>query len=867
MILKGRFLVYLYRSIFLTIITFLILGAFLAVFGFSLPINRTKAAGPNTYYVDATGGLDGNDGLSTGTAWQTLAKVRSAQTGGSIHAGDTILFKKGQTFTGYLGVTVTGTAGNVLTFDSYGATGANPIIDATGQAQAVNLSGMSYITVNNLTIENATTQAFYFLNSNTHITIDHCTVTTSVHGADISTGSFSYLTFSNDNFSGMNRGISIGTLTALDNLSISNSTFNNNVQYGLLGQASVAATNTSITGSSFNSTTAGPGLNMTYGDGITITNSQFNNNSSDSNGYGITLRGCTNITLDTVTATGNSGSNISIINSGVTNPSNVTITRSTAGGSTGSISGIYILLTDTLAISNTTSNSNMGAGIYLAGDTHVTLNNVTADNNIKDGLRVANSDVVTAGSTTLDGGTFSGNSVGSIGYNGLTLFGNGDGFTATNVTTTTNGGDGFNIHGTWTNVIFNQCTADTNGTTGETSDGDGFSFHETASGIIKNSVSKNNKKSAIAHVGSASVEMDNNLFYHATNGTIGLVYLGETGTYKLYNNTIYSGSHTGAGVELATGGTETLIMKDNIISGFDYGIQEAGMSNLTEDYNLVYGATTANFSGITPGAHDVQLDPKFVSPMTDFSLQGDSPAIDAGYDTNIATDYTGMVRSDDLAVSDSGGGDISYYDIGAYEYKYIVPTTYDITATSGANGSVTPTGVTTVNSGSSRTYTITPVSGYHIADVLVDDFSQGAITAYTFNNILAAHTISATFTADTVINHNVSTSSSSSSSSKSSKKKYKVINKVKYRVYTWKAKYKKIFNTVLLRQQAAIAFNNLVVQNKLLVLNVSATVNKIVATQIAAPIKMSKTAVSKMMRTISLNLLHPKMPLKSGKLK
>ena len=365
----------------------------------------------------------------------------------------------------------------------------------------------------------------------------------------------------------------------------------------------------------------------------------------------------------------------------------MTITGSTAGGSTGTISGIYITLTDILVISNTTSNSNAGVGVYLAGDTHVTMTNVTANTNVKDGLYVLHSGVVNGGSTTLTGGTFSGNSVGSISYNGLTLFGNGDGFTATNVTAANNGGDGFNVHGTWANVTIDHCTADTNGTTGGSSDGDGFSFHETASGIIKNSVGKNNKKSAIAHVGGATVEMDNNLFYHLTNGTIGLVYLGDTGTYKLYNNVIYSAAHIGTGLELATGGTETLIMKDNIISGFDYGIQESGTSSLTEDYNLVYGATTANFSGITPGAHDVQLDPKFMSPMTDFSLQGDSPAIDAGYDTGLAIDYVGAARRDDLLVPNTGAGTVDYYDIGAFEFVDnaasvpLVPTV-DATSTS-----------------------------------------------------------------------------------------------------------------------------------------------------------------------------------------
>ena len=77
------------------------------------------------------------------------------------------------------------------------------------------------------------------------------------------------------------------------------------------------------------------------------------------------------------------------------------------------------------------------------------------------------------------------------------------------------------------------------------------------------------------------------------------------------------------------------------------------------------------------------------------------------------------------------------------------PATYTITASSGANGSVTPSGVTTVNSGASQAYVITPNTGYYVAGVLVDGVSAGAVTSYTFSNVTANHTISATFAANT----------------------------------------------------------------------------------------------------------------------
>ena len=47
--------------------------------------------------------------------------------------------------------------------------------------------------------------------------------------------------------------------------------------------------------------------------------------------------------------------------------------------------------------------------------------------------------------------------------------------------------------------------------------------------------------------------------------------------------------------------------------------------------------------------------------------------------------------------------------------------------------------------GGSQTYSITPTLGYHVADVLIDGLSKGPVTTYTFSNIVANHTISATF--------------------------------------------------------------------------------------------------------------------------
>jgi len=75
--------------------------------------------------------------------------------------------------------------------------------------------------------------------------------------------------------------------------------------------------------------------------------------------------------------------------------------------------------------------------------------------------------------------------------------------------------------------------------------------------------------------------------------------------------------------------------------------------------------------------------------------------------------------------------------------------TYDITATAGENGTISPLGTVSADHGSSKTFAIVPNTGYHVVDVVVDGVSVGAVTTYTIENITSTHTISATFEINT----------------------------------------------------------------------------------------------------------------------
>lgn len=83
-----------------------------------------------------------------------------------------------------------------------------------------------------------------------------------------------------------------------------------------------------------------------------------------------------------------------------------------------------------------------------------------------------------------------------------------------------------------------------------------------------------------------------------------------------------------------------------------------------------------------------------------------------------------------------------------YAFHVKVDEVRVIDASCGENGSITPAGKVSVPMGGNQTFTITPDDGYHIADVLVDDASVGAVKEYTFENVTKGHTIAVTFAKD-----------------------------------------------------------------------------------------------------------------------
>jgi type IV pilus assembly protein PilY1 len=77
-----------------------------------------------------------------------------------------------------------------------------------------------------------------------------------------------------------------------------------------------------------------------------------------------------------------------------------------------------------------------------------------------------------------------------------------------------------------------------------------------------------------------------------------------------------------------------------------------------------------------------------------------------------------------------------------------VLNTHTLTATAGANGSISPAGGVTVLDGADKTFTVAADNGYQVSELLVDGAAAGLIAGqYTFANVKADHSIAVSFEA------------------------------------------------------------------------------------------------------------------------
>ncbi len=212
----------------------------------------------------------------------------------------------------------------------------------------------------------------------------------------------------------------------------------------------------------------------------------------------------------------------------------------------------------------------------------------------------------------------------------------------------------------------------------------------------------------------------------------------------------------------------TLNAEDFGVVNYDTGL------GMLKGYTAGFGLTDATFAGATSvsvklyGAGDTLLQtntailPKFNADITGtqfsspFDVSGNFAYATDGYWTNVRESQYGqsVPATKVVATVTLANGKIvtatntNLTGDPTTIYPPVAPVTYTITASVGANGSISPSGAVVVNDGTDKTFTITADANYDVNSVIVDGVAVGAVSTYTFNDVNANHTISATFKAE-----------------------------------------------------------------------------------------------------------------------
>ncbi len=203
-------------------------------------------------------------------------------------------------------------------------------------------------------------------------------------------------------------------------------------------------------------------------------------------------------------------------------------------------------------------------------------------------------------------------------------------------------------------------------------------------------------------------------------------------------------------VTVPTGGNGAFTMTPNagyrvadvLVDGVSVGaLTSYTFSNVQTDHTISATFTLDVYTVTAAADVNGSITPSGVTTVN----KGDSPTYtiipDAGYD----------VRS--VIVDGANSGAITSYTFANITANHTINAyfkvkTFTITVSAGAGSITWPLGTTTLNIGTTQTYTITPTAGYHILDVQVDGVSVGAVSTYTVTNVTSNHTIAATFEAN-----------------------------------------------------------------------------------------------------------------------
>jgi hypothetical protein len=238
------------------------------------------------------------------------------------------------------------------------------------------------------------------------------------------------------------------------------------------------------------------------------------------------------------------------------------------------------------------------------------------------------------------------------------------------------------------------------------------------------------------------------------------VHTDGTPLYDLAGYKIYIGNTSCRYLQSIDVGNVTNYQINNLIDGAPYYFavsaysssrSESAYSNETGKLLPPYLIIATYGSG---GTVTAQNNPNVAFRVIGTSTRAEVTVSDGASQTfSIAAAYGNSIS--DVRVDGSSVGPVTSYTFNTVKAGHTLDVTfsggnnatYTITSSSGAGGSITPSGSIVLPAGAGESYNIVPSAGYSIADVKVDGTSVGRVTSYSFTNVTANHTIQASFAA------------------------------------------------------------------------------------------------------------------------
>jgi hypothetical protein len=535
----------------------------------------------NPITFETTGGTD--------SVYKTVADVNLK----TFLAGDFIYFKRGGTWNEQLTIAQSGSDQHPITIDAFGS-GNKPIFNAGGvRNYAIYSVNTSYITIQNVKVQNAVKWDLFLDGTGTNIIVDT---------VDTVGGAIGVYTRYKSN-------------TRYSNITVTGAT---NASYAFL--VTGTGTTTDVTADHITSTgNAGTGIWF-----ITITNLTASYLTAQNNGLGGILIGRNG----TIT--------------GVLNASHLVAGGGPGLGNTGDGIEIKGSTNLTYSLTDSTSSYNTGGGLILQN-----LRNGTISGTVDNFLAEYNgSNSIEVGQVT---DTIIKNSIGrySTGANGIAVIVESSNLTFDNNTTNNNYWDGVSFKGTGSNYTIKNCTSFSNGTVGQAASGDGYTSHDTVENLnIYNSVAHDNLNSGFAMTGSSTGTIYHSTFYNNGSGSftrggfwVAQMTGGSGWTIKnniFYNNFPYEVVLDAASIPYQTADHNVFYHpSDNKFATLNYGVSDITWTtyHVTNGYesNSVYG------------------DPLFLNVGSlDIHLLSGSPAINLGADVSVLTDKDDNTRPQGL---------------------------------------------------------------------------------------------------------------------------------------------------------------------------------------------------------------------------